>query len=165
MRKLLFTIGLLGALGGCANITAVPAGTPVAEILQKFGQPIADCPRQDGGKRLVWTTQPSGQFAFGADINKAGALVAPVQQVLTDAQFDALGQGKWTQQQVLCQFGPPSNIEGVAKNNETVWAYRYKQSGVWPSMMFVYFDSKGEAVTHFHPGPDPWSLGGGDRVH
>ena len=164
MRKYLLTFGLIGALGGCANITALPAGTPAADIFQKFGKPIADCPQQDGTTRVIWTTQPSGQFAWGANISKAGTLIAPVQQILTDEHFQVLSQGKWTQQQVLCEFGPPANIDGVAKNSEIVWAYRYKQSHVWPSLMYVYFDSKGEAVTHFNPAPDPWTLGGGDRA-
>lgn len=114
---------------------------------------------------MIWSTQPSGQYAFGGNASKAGTLNGQIQQILTDAHFEVLRQGKWTQQQVLCEFGPPANIEGVAKDNEIVWSYRYKQSSVWPSLMYVYFDSKGEQVTHFHPGPDPWSLGDGDRVH
>lgn len=165
MRKLLLSLGLASVLSGCVNITSVPTGTSASSILQKYGAPIAECPLADGGKRMVWTTQPSGQYAYGANFNKDGNLSGTVQQILTDEHFNVLSQGRWTQQQVLCEFGPPANIEGVAKNSEGVWAYRYKQSFVWPSMMFVYFDSKGGHVTHFHPGPDPWSLGGGDRNH
>jgi hypothetical protein len=165
LRKPLIALSLaVASLTGCASITSVPTGTPVADILQQFGKPITVCEHPDGSKRLVWTSQPSGQFAWGANISKAGTLEGTVQQILTDAHFNVLSESKWTQQQVLCEFGPPANVEGVAKDSEIVWAYRYKQSSVWPSMMYVYFDSKGTQVTHFHPGPDPWSLGDGNRT-
>ena len=62
-----------------------------------------------------------------------------------------------TAQQVQCEFGPPADISGVGLPSvrETVWAYRYKQSGVWNSPMYVYMGRDGNLVTRFHPGPDP----------
>ncbi len=155
--------GLITLLSGCAQLASVPAGTPVTEVIQKFGKPTTTCPGKDGTQRMVWSQQPMGQAAWGATVSSAGTLSSEVQQILTDEHFNVLSTGKWTPEQVTCEFGPPANVEGVAKDNAIVWAYRYKQSGVWNSLMYVYFDSKGGHVTHFHPGFDPLYTQGGDN--
>ena len=149
-------------LTACAQLQSVPAGTPVSQVEKEFGKPTTVCTNNDGTQRMIWTLQPMGQYAYGSFISKDGNVVA-MKQLLTDAHFAMLAQGKWTAQQVTCEFGPPANTDGVAKGNEIVWAYRYKQSDTWPSMMYVYMGADGKEVTHFHPGPDPWSLGGGDN--
>ena len=58
---------------------------------------------------------------------------------------------------MLCEFGPPAEQGGVGlpSSIQIVWSYRYKQNGVWDSLMHVYFGTDGERVTRFHPGPDP----------
>lgn len=149
-------------LAGCAQLQSVPAGTPIAEVEKQFGKPTTICTNNDGTQRMIWSLQPMGQYAYGSFVSKEGKVVA-MKQLLTDAHFAMLSQGKWTAQQVTCEFGPPANTDGVAKGSEIVWAYRYKQSDVWPSMMYIYMGADGKEVTHFHPGPDPWSLGGGDN--
>ena len=150
------------ALTACAQLQSVPAGTPIAQVEKQFGKPTTVCTNNDGTQRMIWSQQPYGQYAYGSFISKEGNVVA-MKQLLTDAHFAMLSQGKWTAQQVTCEFGPPANTDSVAKGNEIVWAYRYKQSDVWASMMYVYMGADGKEVTHFHPGPDPWTLGGGDR--
>jgi hypothetical protein len=164
LSKPVLAVCLAAAVSGCANIAAVPTGTSATVILEQFGKPSTACDQPNGSKRWIWTTQPSGQFAWAATISPAGTLDGNIQQILTDAHFNVLNEGKWTQQQVRCEFGQPAIIDGVAKDNEIVWSYRYKQSGVWSSLMYVYFDSKGTQVTHFHPGPDPWTLNDGNRL-
>ncbi len=149
------------ALAGCAQLQSVPPGTSVAEVEQKFGKPTITCPNADGTQRMIWSQQPMGQYAFGSFISKDGTIVA-MKQLLTDAHFDMLAQGKWTDEQVLCEFGPPAEKVGVGKDKEIVWSYRYKQSGTWNSLMYVFLGADGKQVTHFHPGPDPWYLGGGE---
>jgi hypothetical protein len=153
--------GALIALAGCAQLKSVPAGTPIAEVEKQFGKPTTICTNNDGTKRMIWSEQPMGQYAYGSFVSKEGNVVA-MKQLLTDEHFAMLAQGKWTDQQVTCEFGPPANTDGVAKGHEIVWAYRYKQSGVWNSLMYVYMGADGKQVTHFHPGPDPLYLGGGD---
>ena len=39
-------------------------------------------------------------------------------------------------------------------NNYEVWSYRYKEAGVWNSLMHVHFDGQG-VVRHMLNGPDP----------
>jgi hypothetical protein len=159
--KHLSVAALAVLLAGCAQLQSVPAGTSIAEVEQKFGKPTVTCPNADGTERMIWSQQPMGQFAYGSFISKDGTIVA-MKQLLTDAHFDMLSQGKWTAQQVTCEFGPPAKVEGVGKDNEIVWSYRYKQSGVWNSLMYVYMGADGKQVTHFNPGPDPMYLAGGD---
>ena len=149
-------------LGGCAQIQSVQPGTPAAEVAQKFGDPIVVCRKSDGTERLIWTTQPMGQYAIGTDTNKDRS-VGEIKQLLTDAHFEVLATGRWSSQQVLCEFGPPASVQGIAKGDERVWAYRYRQDSTWASLMYVYMGADGDHVTRFHPAPDPAYLGGNGR--
>lgn len=142
-------------LAACANMTTVPPGTPVSQVEAKYGQPNYSCPLPDGGKRLIWTMQPAGQYAWGTNVDAAGDIdhIAPL---LTDKHFEVLAKGVWTPEKVRCEFGPPAKNErvGLPSVQQTVWSYRYKQYGVWNSFMYVYFGKDGSHVTRFHPGPD-----------
>ena len=148
-------------VAGCANYQSVTPGMSVTEAVQKLGKPSTLCKRDDGTERLIWTLQPYGQFAWGTNTTPQGTVVG-MQQLLTDAHFQVLASGSWDAQQVTCEFGEPSNKYGVAKGNEIVWAYRYRQESVWPAMMYVYMGPQGNLVNRFHPAPDPDTLGGGD---
>ena len=135
----------------------------VSEAIQKLGKPSTSCVREDGSQRLIWTMQPYGQYAWGTNTTKDGKVIE-MQQLLTDKHFEVLSNGKWTDQRLACEFGEPANKYGIAKGNEIVWAYRYKQEGVWNSMMYVYMGSQGNLVNRFHPAPDPDALDNGDRM-
>lgn len=143
-------------LYGCASMTSVAPGTPLAQVESEFGRHNYSCPLPDGGKRVIWSRQPFGQFAWGANVDAQGR-VGEVTQILTDQNFAKLGQGTWTDQQVLCEFGPPAEIDavGLPSVRQVVWSYRYLQNGVWNSLMYVYMGPDGKQVTRFHPGPDP----------
>jgi len=145
-----------GLLAACANLAQVPPGTPLADVEAQFGRHNFGCERPDGGQRVIWTQQPYGQYAWGANVGPDGR-VDQVQPILTDAYFKRLATGTWTAEQVRCEFGPPADISEVGLPNvrQVVWAYRYKQSGVWNSLMYVYLGRNGDRVTRFHPGPDP----------
>jgi hypothetical protein len=75
--------------------------------------------------------------------------------VLTDAHFEVLSTGTWSDERVRCEFGPPADIGGIAKGNEKVWAYRYYESSVWYSLMYVYMGPNGNLANRHNPGPDP----------
>ena len=143
-------------LGACANMAQTPPGTPISQVEAKFGQPNYSCPLPDGGRRMIWTMQPFGQHAWGTNVGADGR-TDKIVPLLTDQHFEVLRQGTWTPQQVLCEFGPPAEKDGVGLPGEIkiVWSYRYLQSGVWNSLMYVYFGVDGSYVTRFHPGPDP----------
>ena len=139
-RLAAFTALLSAALlGGCASMTSVAPGTPLAQVESEFGRHNYSCPLPDGGQRVIWSRQPFGQFAWGANVDSQGR-VGEVTQLLTDQNFAKLGQGTWTDEQVLCEFGPPAEIDGVGLPSvrQIVWSYRYLQNGVWNSLMYVY---------------------------
>ncbi len=145
-----------GALAACSNLAQVPPGTPLADVAAQYGRPNFSCDMAGGGQRVIWTQQPYGQYAWGANVAADGR-VDRVLPILTDAHFKLLAKGAWTADQVRCEFGPPAQVDevGLPSVREVVWSYRYKQSGVWNSLMYVYMGRDGQRVTRFHPGPDP----------
>ncbi|MCD0501495.1 hypothetical protein [Bordetella petrii] len=149
-------VAAVGALAACVNPAKLPPDSPLADVSAQIGQPNFSCPMAGGGQRVIWTQQPYGQFAWGAHVGPDGR-VDQVVPVLTDANFKRLATGTWTAEQVRCEFGPPADISqvGLPSVREVVWSYRYKQSGVWNSLMYVYLGREGDRVTRFHPGPDP----------
>lgn len=146
----------LALAAGCTPLADLPAGTPLAEVEAQFGRPNYSCPLPDGGRRVIWSQQPMGQYAWATDVTPDGRTQG-IEPVLTDASFERLRQGTWTAERVLCAFGPPAEVSevGLPSSRQQVWAYRYRQSGVWNSLMYVYMGRDGERVTRFHPGPDP----------
>ncbi|NYT85450.1 hypothetical protein [Pollutimonas harenae] len=145
-----------GLLSACANMANTPPGTPLHQVEAQFGRANFSCPGENGGQRLIWSQQPYGQYAWGTNVNSAG-ITDHIEPLLTDKHFNVLATGVWTPERVQCEFGPPAEITqvGLPSSRQTVWGYRYKQSGAWNSLMYVYFGTSGEAVTRFHPGPDP----------
>lgn len=143
-------------LVACSHISTAPPGMQLNQARATYGEPTHSCVNRNGERRVIWTMQPFGQQAWGATVNEQGQM-GPVEQLLTDKRFAVLSQGTWTPEQVECEFGPPAEKGGVGlpSSMQIVWSYRYQQSGVWNSLMHVYFGQDGERVTRFHPGPDP----------
>ena len=146
----------LALLAACGNMAKIPPGTPLQAVQAEYGRPNFQCTMPDGTQRVLWTQQPMGQYAFGSNVAADGSVVQ-VQNMLSDEQFRQLASGTWTPDMVRCMFGPPAVIDtvGLPSNRQIVWTYRYKQAGVWNSLMFVYFGTDGKLVTRHHPGPDP----------
>jgi hypothetical protein len=156
LLKLAGMVAATGALAACTSMSETPPGTPLTQIQAKYGAPNYRCTTESGLERVIWSQQPYGQYAWGANITADGRAQA-VELVLSDAYFKRLAEGVWTPDRVRCAFGPPAEVEtvGLPSVRETVWSYRYKQNGVWNSLMYVYFGTDGQKVTRFHPGPDP----------
>ncbi len=149
--------GLLAlGLAGCANMADVPPGTSIGEVYQTFGQPSTVCPLPDGGQRMVWSQQPMGQYAWGTNVSPQGQ-IDRIYPVLTNENFAKLSAGRWTPDDLLCEFGRPAFVDAVGTPSvrQVVWNYRYRESNAWNSLMYVYLGPNGDAVTRFHPGPDP----------
>jgi len=149
---------LLAAAGlaGCTTMADLPPGSPFEQVQGRYGAPTVTCPLPDGSRRVVWSQQPFGQYAWGGMVDPAGRM-GRIDPVLTDEHFRVLDQGTWTPEQVTCEFGPPAEVSqaGLPSVRQVIWAYRYKQDGVWNSLMYVYLGRNGDRVTRFHPGPDP----------
>ena len=142
-------------LAGCTTILRQPPplGAPLAQVTAQLGQPNAVYPDPAGGQVLEYRGQPMGQFQYMARIGPDGRLVA-YDQVLTSENFAKVKVDRWTKDDILRHFGRPAEVTGVYYHNYEVWSYRYKEAGVWNSMMSVHFDAQG-VVRQMLNGPDP----------
>jgi len=142
----------LGVLGGCATHPSnIRAGMSRDQLVGKFGAPDVERSAPDGGL-LIYSTEPLGQSAYGARLGP-DQRVAEVEQLLTVENFAAIKLGEWDRERVLTSFGPPAEVREF--DPDTVWwHYRYKESGVWDSMMYIRFDRQG-IVRQTMNGPDP----------
>ncbi|AOB32278.1 hypothetical protein AKI39_18465 [Bordetella sp. H567] len=147
----------LALLAGCADMAArTPPDSPLSQVVAEYGQPNFSCPLANGGRRVIWTQQPLGQFAWGGNVGPDGR-IDRVERILTDQHFSLLSEGDWPANRVLCEFGPPAIVDevGLPSVRQVVWSYRYRENDSWNSLMYVYMGRKGDRVTRHHPGPDP----------
>jgi hypothetical protein len=151
------------ALAGCALWRPAPnVGDPEAVVLQKLGRPNAVYQEPGGGRELEYTQQPMGQYAFMAHIGPDGRLTR-YEQVLTSEKFASIRIDEATKADVLRTVGHPAEYSRVGYKDYEVWSYRYRESGVWNSMMHVHFDQNG-VVRQLLNGPDP-RYQDGDHEH
>lgn len=153
MRRLAAAALTALLVAGCAHpwhSVNLPPGTPRAEVLERAGQPVREYPLPDGGRRLQYTLQPAGQYAFNVDLDAAGRLVRS-QQVLTAANFQRIEPGRWTRADVEREFGPPARVDGVSGWDGPVYTYRWYDHG--DMFHWVYFDRQ-DVVQRAHSGMD-----------
>jgi hypothetical protein len=152
LAKATLLIGL-HMLGGCAAMSrSAPAvGDPLATVIAKFGQPSARYPAP-GGQVLEYASGPFGQTTWMARMGPDGRL-AVFEQVLTGEKFATLKIGTATKDEVLRTLGRPAERSYLALPDLDVWSYRYKESGVWNSMMHAHFDRAG-VLRMMQNGPD-----------
>ncbi|MES2153337.1 MAG: hypothetical protein V4508_26445 [Pseudomonadota bacterium] len=147
MARLLILI----ILAACAAELPRPGDTADA-VTARFGHPSATYP--DGaGQELEFATGPMGQSTWMAHIGADGRLVN-LEQVLTGPKFATIRVDLADKAAVLRTLGRPSERSRVALGDYEVWSYRYKENGVWNSMMHVHFDHAG-IVRLMLNGPDP----------
>jgi hypothetical protein len=142
-------------LSACASLVreAPPPGAPLSEVTARLGQPTEVYREPDGGQDLEYRGQPMGQFQWMARIGPDGRLIV-YEQVLSNASFARVKVDHTTKDEILRLFGRPAEISRVRYHDYEVWSYRYKESGVWNSMMSVHFDQDG-IVRQMLNGPDP----------
>jgi hypothetical protein len=141
-RTLLACAGAL-ALAGCAQPwQGYQPGADQSTVLARLGPPreVYDLP--NGGKRLMWPTQPMGEYTTAADIDANGKIVS-VRQVLQPNEFYRAEIGKWTRTDVLVNFGRPEETAYFPLMKREVWTYRYYEDNVWYMLYSFYFDDQG----------------------
>ena len=143
----------LGALAACAGMLRTPPnpGDSIESVIAKMGPPTAswDLP---AGRELEYATGPFGQATWMAHFGPDGRLTA-FEQVLTGEKFATIKVGSATKEDVLRTIGHPAEHSYLPLRDFEVWSYRYKESGVWNSMMHVHFDRAG-VVRMMQNGPD-----------
>jgi hypothetical protein len=156
MRTLvkLATLCLLSGLAACAALFPAPPaiGESAEAVRARLGAPTAVYPAPIG-QLWEYATGPYGQLTWMASIGPDGRLAA-WEQVLTGEKFATIKVDKATKDDVLRTIGRPAERSRVAMHNYEVWSYRYKEAGVWNSMMHVHFDEAG-IVRLMQNGPDP----------
>jgi hypothetical protein len=141
-RALAAGLGAL-ALAGCVQPwQQFHTGDDAQAVIARMGPPreIYDLP--NGGKRLMWPTQPMGETTVAADIDANGKVVN-VRQVLDNNEFYRAEIGKWTRADVLVNFGRPEETAYFPLMKRQVWTYRYMDSGIWYMLYSFYFDDDG----------------------
>lgn len=144
---------LTAVLAGCSSFRQPAAGTSLAEVTSRLGQPSATYPDPDGSQWLEYRGQPMGQFQHMAHVGADGRLLS-YEQVLTSENFARVKVNDWTRDQVLRNFGRPAESTRDRATGYDVWSYRYKQDGVWNSFMNIYFNARG-VVRQVENTPDP----------
>ena len=155
-RSITLTLLLSLMLSGCASIFSTPVpGTPAEEVIALKGSPDAEY--LDGNIRLLeWSVGPWAQYAYMAKIGPDGRLIS-YEQVLTREKFDTIQIDHFSKNDVLKTVGHPTETDYLPLVDREVWAYRYKEDGIWNSMMYIYFDSQG-IVRRLENGQDPMYL-------
>jgi hypothetical protein len=134
--------GLALLLSACAQPWQnYQTGADVSTITSRLGPPRETYDLPNGGKRLMWPTQPLGEVTTAADIDASGKIVS-VRQVLDANEFYKAEIGTWTKKDVLVNFGRPVETSYFPLKRE-VWTYRYMESNVWYMMYSFYFDDQG----------------------
>jgi hypothetical protein len=139
---------------GCAQpYQQIEVGSDQAALIARMGPPkeIYDLP--NGGKRLMWPTQPMGTTTTAADIDASGKVVS-ARQVLQENEFYRAEVGKWTHDDVLVNFGRPFEKSYFPLMKREVWSYRYQESNVFYMIFNFYFDDQG-IVRQTQKSPDP----------
>jgi hypothetical protein len=136
-------LALILSVSACAPLVrrAPAAGTPLAEVTARLGQPNAVYPDPNGGQVLEYRGQPMGQFQHMARIGPDGRLLS-YEQVLTTENFATVEVNRWSKDDILRHFGRPAEVSRDRVNGDEVWSYRYKEKGVWNSFMNIYFNQR-----------------------
>lgn len=158
LRPIIQILSLAGiiTLAGCGSMTQISPGTPLQTVISQYGQPSVSCPNPDGGKRVVWTQEPEGDLAWGANVDPNGN-VKTFTQVLTPSQFVVLNEGSWDAQRVNCHFGPPSRIQTYPDNpNQVVWLYNYYSEEPGNFMiLYITISKASDRVVNYSTAPNP----------
>ena len=146
MFAALAMLSMLGCAGVPPNV-----GEPISAVEAKLGKPTGVYSKP-GETRLEYATGPFGQFTYMATIGPDGRLTS-YEQVLTGEKYATINVDQATKQDVLYTLGRPAETSYLSRQKLEVWSYRYKESGVWNSMMHVHFDDGG-IVRMMQNGPD-----------
>jgi hypothetical protein len=153
MRSWPAFVGAALLLGACAHpwyTMDLPPGSTREQVIARAGAPLKEVPLPDGGRRMQYTLQPMGQYAFMVDLDAAGRVVRS-RQVLTEASFGRIEPGRWTAADIDREFGPPARIDAVASFPGQVLTYRWKDTANTDMFYWVYVDAQG-VVQRAHPG-------------
>lgn len=143
MKRLSLVAIFVLLLSGCATLFAPPppAGTPVEAVIARYGQP-AMIYQVGKIKVLEWPTHEDSQYAFMAQVDAHGKLIW-YGNVRTTEQFSKVIVNQFNKNDVLVTLGHPSETEYLTLKKQEVWSYRFREEGMWDSIMHFYFNGNG----------------------
>ncbi len=157
LRSLISAALLSTLITGCALFKPpIEPGMTSEQVYIAMGNPSAVYPDGKGGRVLEWPTNDYSQYAYMAEMNANGQVVW-YGNVRTEKRFAQIKINRSTKEDVLRTIGHPSEAEYLALRKQEVWSYRYKEEGIWNSMMHFYFNANG-IVTHMEKGMDDLDL-------
>jgi hypothetical protein len=139
-------------LAACAGYGPGPAavGQTEAEVAARMGPPTGRHALADGRTRLEYARGPFGRHTFMLDLDAQGR-VASVQQVLTEARFNAIRAGM-PRAELLAELGRPSDRRSGGWQGGEVWSWRY--DAIFCQWFMVSVTDQG-VVKDTAYGPDP----------
>ncbi|MCY1353405.1 hypothetical protein D3C81_1143500 [compost metagenome] len=145
----------------CACTTLMPVqegtklvGQPKAAVQATFGPPTDIFNLPDGTSRWIYSKQPLGQYAYGAEFDRNGNLTSFRNMLATPELYKAK-VGTWTREDVAEHFGVTRlPVEYYPRMQREVWSYRFRHEDVWPSLFNFYFDNAG-VLRQTQITPDP----------
>lgn len=141
MRLACLTLLAAFALSGCVTAPPLMPGDTEQDVIEKRGAPAGRY--QDGDNILLeYPGGYFGQYSYMARIGPDGRLIS-FEQVLTTERFATIVINQSTKLDVLKTVGRPSETSWLSLPQLEVWSYRYKESGVWNSIMHIQFDQAG----------------------
>ncbi|SAK48927.1 lipoprotein [Caballeronia temeraria] len=141
-------------LAGCAQPEQrVQPGMDQQAIVAKLGPPKETYDLPNGGKRLMWPTQPMGSTTTAVDLDASGNTVS-VRQVLQENEFYKAEVNKWTRNDVMVAFGRPFETAYFKRMDREVWTYRYMENNIDHMLFHFYFDAQG-VLRQTQKQPDP----------
>ncbi|CAB3768504.1 hypothetical protein [Paraburkholderia humisilvae] len=120
----------------------IPPGADEASVISRLGPPRETYDLPDGGRRLMWPTQPMGTTTTAVDIDASGNVVS-ARQVLQESEFNRAQVGTWPRHDVLINFGRPFQTSYFRRMQREVWSYRYQENNITNLLFNFYFDDQG----------------------
>lgn len=144
MKSLIASLLLLASLflSSCVSIgPPVMPGDSEQDVIAKRGVPADRY--QDGDQVLLqYPGGMYGQYSYMARLGPDGRLIN-FEQVLTLEKFGQIKINESNKHHVLKTVGRPSETSWLSLPQLEVWSYRYRESGVWNSIMHIHFDQSG----------------------
>ncbi|WP_354685351.1 hypothetical protein [Cupriavidus necator] len=157
-RRLVLALGA-ALLSACASLMPVQegeklVGQPKSAIQARFGPPTDVFNLPDGTSRWIYSRQPMGQQAYGAEFDRNGNLTR-FSNVLSTPELYKAQVNRWTKWDVAEHYGMTRlPIEYFPRMRNEVWSYRFRHEDVWPSLYHFYFDDAG-VLRRTQITPDP----------
>ncbi len=143
--KLLVTGVALILVAGCASYNGrglMPGQSTSDEVQALMGAPAERRTTPEGDTILYYPRGPAGMHTYAVRVSPKGVMQS-IDQLLTVDNLKKLVPGVTTTVQVREDFGPPSRISRLDRQQRDVWEYRMFGASQEPYNLFVQISGDG----------------------